>query len=127
MTKIESCLLCKNYNTHPCECEHCEDWNNFRISESGKALREEIYSDGYEKGKNERLPRYVDIAPLDILDLSGRSEEFVEGVKWILELVDKNERPHGKWIESDKLREGCYICSHCKEISNKIFIKSPFF
>jgi hypothetical protein len=32
------------------ECEHCEDWDNFRISESGKALREKIYGDGYQDG-----------------------------------------------------------------------------
>ena len=50
MTNIKNCLLCKNYNTHPCECVHCEDYDNFRISEDGKALRKEIYDDGYSNG-----------------------------------------------------------------------------
>ena len=26
------------------------------------------------------------------------------------------KRPHGKWITTDKLREGFYICSNCKEM-----------
>ena len=33
---VKNCLLCKNYCKHPCECEHCEDYDNFRISENGK-------------------------------------------------------------------------------------------
>ena len=62
MTNIKSCLLCKNYNTHPCECEHCEDWDNFRISESGKALREKIYGDGYQDGHKDGYDKGYDDA-----------------------------------------------------------------
>lgn len=66
--------------------------SNIEIPTVEYPFYQEAYQTGYEKGQNERLPRYVNIAPLDILDLSGKSEEFVEGVKWILELVDKAER-----------------------------------
>lgn len=62
MTKIKSCLLCENCNTHPCKCEHCEDWDNFRISEDGKALREKIYGDGYQDGHKDGYDKGYDDA-----------------------------------------------------------------
>lgn len=45
---IKNCLLCKNYNLHPCECTHCEDYDSFRISEDGKKLYKEIFEQGYQ-------------------------------------------------------------------------------
>ena len=62
MSKVKSCLLCENYNTHPCKCEHCEDWDNFHISESGKALREKIYGDGYQDGHRDGYDKGYDDA-----------------------------------------------------------------
>ena len=62
MTKIKNCLLCKNYKTHPCECVHCEDYDNFRISEDGKALREKIYGDGYQDGHRDGYDKGYDDA-----------------------------------------------------------------
>jgi len=61
-SKVKSCLLCENYNTHPCKCEHCEDWDNFHISESGKALREKIYGDGYQDGHKDGYDKGYDDA-----------------------------------------------------------------
>ena len=62
MTNIKNCLLCKNYKTHPCECVHCEDYDNFRISEDGKALREKIYGDGYQDGHRDGYDKGYDDA-----------------------------------------------------------------
>jgi hypothetical protein len=39
---------------------------------------------------------------------NGWTDGFFEG---------ENERPKGEWITNDRLREGYYICSNCKEIS----------
>lgn len=47
---IKSCLLCKNYCVHPCQCEHCERYDRFRISEEGKALYQEILDTGFKLG-----------------------------------------------------------------------------
>ena len=87
MTNIKSCLLCKNYNTHPCECEHCEDWDNFRISESGKALREKIYGDGYQDGHKDGYDKGYDDAQAN------------------------NNRPQGEWIIDGHHRR----CKKCGE------------
>ena len=92
MTKIKSCLLCENCNTHPCKCEHCEDWDNFRISEDGKALREKIYGDGYQDGHRDGYDKGYDDAQAN------------------------NNRPQGKWktiegIDGDEY----YECSNCGE------------
>lgn len=87
MTKIKNCLLCKNYNTHPCECEHCEDWDNFYISESGKALREKIYGDGYQDGHKDGYDKGYDDAQANY------------------------ERPKGKWIYLPT--DGKYKCLKC--------------
>lgn len=62
MTNIKSCLLCENYKTHHSECVHCEDWDNFRISEDGKALREKIYGDGYQDGHRDGYDKGYDDA-----------------------------------------------------------------
>lgn len=101
MTKIKSCLLCENCNTHPCKCEHCEDWDNFRISEDGKALREKIYGDGYQDGHRDGYNKGYDDA----------------------------QRPQGEWVAVDSysafggseetwLAHGnptaFYYCSNCK-------------
>ena len=51
MTKVKSCLLCENYKTHPCECVHCEDWDNFRTSEDGKNLVKRIENEVRPKGE----------------------------------------------------------------------------
>jgi len=48
---IVHCLLCKNYHNHPCKCVHCENYNNFKFSEDGKKLYEEIFEQGYNKCK----------------------------------------------------------------------------
>lgn len=45
---IKSCLLCTNYCEHPCECAHCEDYDNFKISQDGKELYEKIFEQGYQ-------------------------------------------------------------------------------
>ena len=37
------------------------------------------------------MKRLVDISSFDVLDLTGRSEEFCNGVQWILEEIDKTE------------------------------------
>ena len=42
---IKNCLLCKNYNEHPCECEHSDNLDNFSLSKSGKNLISEIEKD----------------------------------------------------------------------------------
>lgn len=88
MTKIKSCLLCENYQTHPCECEHCEDWDNFRISESGKALREKIYGDGYQDGYKDGYDKGYDDAQANY------------------------ERPQGEW---EKCQNNMFRCSKCRQ------------
>ena len=107
MSKVKSCLLCENYNTHPCKCEHCEDWDNFHISESGKALREKIYGDGYQDGHKDGYDKGYEDAQAN------------------------NNRPQGEWIEKVE-RRGCfaddktvysYTCPFC---GAKEFKKYPF-
>ena len=100
MTNIKSCLLCKNYNTHPCECEHCEDWDNFRISESGKALREKIYGDGYQDGHKDGYDKGYDDAQAN------------------------NNRPQGEWevkqcLDSEGDIAGYDVC--CSECGKVLF------
>lgn len=84
---IKSCLLCENYKTHHSECEHCEDWDNFRISEDGKALREKIYGDGYQDGHRDGYDKGYDDA----------------------------QRPQGEWVLSSiqVVGENWYKCSVC--------------
>lgn len=89
MSKVKSCLLCENYKTHPCKCEHCEDWDNFHISESGKALREKIYGDGYQDGHKDGYDKGYDDAQAN------------------------NNRPHGEWIKEYK----DFKCSLCGKIA----------
>lgn len=43
---IKNCLLCENYHKHPCECTHCEDYDNFKISKDGKKLYTAIFDQG---------------------------------------------------------------------------------
>ena len=38
MTIPKYCILCENYKQHPCRCTHCEDFDEFIVSESGKHL-----------------------------------------------------------------------------------------
>lgn len=58
---IKSCLLCKNYCVHPCQCEHCERYDKFRISEEGIVLYKEIlnlgYMQGFRSGKREKTKK----------------------------------------------------------------------
>lgn len=89
MSKVKSCLLCENYKTHRSECEHCENWNNFHISESGKALREKIYGDGYQDGHKDGYDKGYDDAQAN------------------------NNRPQGKWIKEYK----DFKCSLCGKIA----------
>lgn len=106
MTKIKSCLLCENYKTHHSECEHCEDWDNFRISESGKALREKIYGDGYQDGHRDGYDKGYDDAQAN------------------------NNKPQGEWVAVDSYSAfggseetwmahgnptAYYYCSNCKQ------------
>ena len=103
MTNIKSCLLCENCNTHPCKCEHCEDWDNFRISEDGKALREKIYGDGYQDGHRDGYDKGYDDAQAN------------------------NSRPQGEWIMQRHDIDGCfYTCSNCgRMIRVPLFIDDP--
>ena len=50
---IKSCLLCKNYYEHPCECAHCENHNKFKISEEGEKLYKKIFEQGYQSKNKE--------------------------------------------------------------------------
>lgn len=114
MTNIKSCLLCKNYNTHPCECEHCEDWDNFRISESGKALREKIYGDGYQDGHRDGYDKGYDDAQAN----NNRPQS-----EWIIYDVDITPHPlHCKncgWshhhIKNEYIKE-FKVCPNCGAI-----------
>ena len=82
MTNIKSCLLCENCNTHPCKCEHCEDWDNFRISEDGKALREKIYGDGYQDGHRDGYDKGYDDGEDDAVNGSGYEYQFDDETKY---------------------------------------------
>ena len=103
MTNIKSCLLCKNYNKHPCECEHCEDWDNFRISESGKALREKIYGDGYQDGHKDGYDKCYDDAQAN------------------------NNRPQGEWEKHDTWDYSCSICGETSTVDDGIVEDLPNF
>lgn len=74
------------------------------------------------------MARYKNIELLDCMVLSGKSNEFCEGVMFALEQVDKlptadvEEVKHGKWIETgyfDHLKTPIYRCSECwKEVAD---------
>ena len=40
--KVTNCLICTHYCKNPCECEHCEDGDNFSLSTRGKELVDRI-------------------------------------------------------------------------------------
>lgn len=50
---IKNCLLCKNYCQHSCECEHCENYERFKISKEGKELYKKIIEE--IKGNNNEI------------------------------------------------------------------------
>lgn len=65
------------------------------------------------------MSKYVDVESLDFVDLTGRSEEFSDGVMWILEQLDKcPEQPtaHVKvksYYNYGKLIHRTLVCSNC--------------
>ena len=66
--------------------------------------------------------RLIDADPFGVIFLQGKSEEFIEGVKFMLEKIDEAptlERPHGEWVDEGLYAENAcqhvYQCTHCKE------------
>lgn len=60
MTTPKYCILCENYKQHPCACAHCEDFDEFKISKSGKSLISSIEKQFKDKSiealeENEKL------------------------------------------------------------------------
>ena len=130
MTKVKSCLLCENYKTHPCECVHCEDWDNFRTSEDGKNLVKRIENEVRPKGDLISRQDAIDALEeqLDYLQMLNKNENPTAEGKWygvnwarntIADLPYKqNERPQGHWIVESELK--ClYYCSNCRSNGNR--------
>lgn len=63
--------------------------------------------------------RLIDADPFGVIFLQGKSEEFIEGVNFILDKIYEaptiEERPHGEWIiRRDKRGAHIYsVCSKC--------------
>ena len=126
MTKVKSCLLCENYKTHPCECVHCEDWDNFRTSEDGKNLVKRIENEVRPKGDLISRQDAIDALEeqLDYLQMLNKNENPTAEGKWygvnwarntIADLPYKqNERPKGEWIEKPifPFTYNCNICNY---------------
>ena len=59
--------------------------------------------------------RLIDADQFGVISLQGKSEEFIEGVRFIFEKIDEaptvEERPRGKW---QAILEIC-MCSLCKQ------------
>ena len=56
---MKSCLLCANSCKH-CVCEHCDNFDNFKISKEGKLLLEEIQKEQTLKIFNKLIEIYSD-------------------------------------------------------------------
>ena len=65
------------------------------------------------------MTRLIDADKFGVISLQGKSEDFIEGVKFILEKIDEAptvEWPHGEWIRTGRTNVygGFEIeCSHC--------------
>lgn len=63
--------------------------------------------------------RLIDADPFGVIFLQGKSEEFIEGVNFILDKIYEaptiEEIPHGEWIiRRDKRGKHIYsVCSKC--------------
>lgn len=67
--------------------------------------------------------RLIDADSFGVISLQGKSEDFIEGAKYILEKIDEAptvERLHGEWIEH--MTQDCfgyfhseYECSNCHD------------
>ena len=56
---MKSCLLCANSGKH-CVCEHCDNFDNYKISKEGKLLLEEIQKEQTLKIFNKLIEIYSD-------------------------------------------------------------------
>ena len=56
---MKSCLLCANSNKH-CVCEHCDNFDNYKISKEGKLLLEEMQKEQTLKIFNKLIEIYSD-------------------------------------------------------------------
>ena len=66
------------------------------------------------------MSRYVDIEPLDVVGTKGVSKDYVDGMAYVLDLLDNlpsaDVEPvrHGRWIADLTNPYGMrYICSEC--------------
>lgn len=75
---IKNCLLCENNCKHPCECSHCENYDNFRISEDGKALYAKIFEQGYQSKDDKEMKIVVNVSEDKELVSIYCTEENVE-------------------------------------------------
>ena len=70
------------------------------------------------------MAMYKDVEPLDFMNLSNKSDEFCEGVRFALEEIDKLpsadvvEVKHGEWIVVGRTEHEKAIlkCSHCGRV-----------
>ncbi len=63
------------------------------------------------------MARYKDVEPLDFMNLSNKSDEFCEGVRFALEEIDKLptadvvEVKHGEWDINGEFCQ-CSVCDN---------------
>lgn len=62
--------------------------------------------------------RLIDADPFGVISFQGKSENFMEGVAFILEKIDNaptvEERPHGEWVKDINMDKAT-VCSECGE------------
>lgn len=78
------------------------------------------------------MTRLIDADNFGVISLQGKSEEFIEGVLFILDKIYEaptiEERPHGEWIDEGAMAEGhphrafnCSVCDgHICRVSNDL-------
>ena len=89
------CILCDKYKQHPCNCTHCEDFDEFKMSESGKHLISTIRKECKGERIDELEKLKIDIAQsMNIInsefghELNNEQKQYNYGLKKALDLAN---------------------------------------
>ena len=86
------CILCDNYKQHPCSCMHCEDFDEFKMSESGKHLIATVKTKCKEEKINELekiRTKAVELTSKNILEDGTRADGRMDIIDLIDNRIDK--------------------------------------